>query len=624
MCNRCRKGGRTCEFSSYISANLNKDDTDVWEPRPSSSSGSLDSPESYPAFDDRGRLLVTDTSSSSSSNDAIHSLVYWSPDSETAGRSLTSLDPPLDDFPSVTNTSTTIPTVFCITEEYRDVSTRFSNVLNIPRSPTAYSPCHLILQFFIKYHQEKIIPAQYFRYCDYSNFFTKTLLAMAENSEVLRTAVVTFSVLVFSVKGHQRVRPLAFYFYSKAIQGLYSILGEAEQDTFTFYTAVATALELASFDVLPHFYPADAKRYVGDAAKCHRHVRGAARIIEHVVNPIKLCMNLIGTNLLEWCHQMEHYVCFLGAYPMILHPSWRETNALVRETIQREKYAHLPEQDRIPILLDYLYPKFYCLIPKLINILSLIPSLKSMRHGERERTAAQLALELRESDESIDDFFELDDVGQVLQPVILNPIDVGSRHVICCPTFPYHPYFFKYPQAAQLQIMAIGMKCYVRAILLPPILAVLDQTENLVELGDGEEYSIQICRMFAGLEGTLSKPDTSYESFLPIAGSMILATTFCPPELRLWLWCKLVHFEELGRRSLDPMRRSLATLWDMPELVSPSLVSNYSATPEILESIQTTLDSLKLDTEECSKSPELEDELLDPVSQGRGLVGLLS
>jgi hypothetical protein len=101
----------------------------------------------------------------------------------------------------------------------------------------------------LKYHQSQIIPAQYFRYFDYSEFCTKTLLAMAETSEVLCTALVAFSALVFSFKVHRGVRPLAFFFYSKALQELGLSLGETGESMDVFYSAVACALVLASFDV---------------------------------------------------------------------------------------------------------------------------------------------------------------------------------------------------------------------------------------------------------------------------------------------------------------------------------------------------------------------------------------
>jgi len=495
----------------------------------------------------------------------------------------------------------------------------FEHAITVPRSPTP-SPTHPAIRFFLTYHKERIIPAHYFRYFDYSEFFTKSLMAMADGSEVLQSAVVAFSALVFSVKVHQRVRPLAFYFYSRALQQLGPILDEAESEKSSFYAAVATALELASFDVRPYLYNADLERYVGDASKVHKHVLGAVRIIQ-ASTPREICSNTIGTNLVELCHQLEHYVCFLGAYQIILPPAWRDENARVRETTRRQEAAGRLDKDRAPILLDYLFPKFYSILPKMGDLLSMIQSLKTMRQDERQETGLRLALQLREFDQNLDEFLHLADVLEVLKPSSSPPVEITLTHISCCPPPIFTPSYFVYPPAAMLRMVVLGVKCYIRAILLPPIIHEI--RHNVLGLGSGEEFSLEICRSFAGLEEVSN--NENYESFLPLSGSMILATACCPPAVRIWLWCKLVHFEELGHLTFDPMRQSLATLWDMPEIISQKkMSSNYSSVPEILETIQGTLDHIDLDTEEAQKFTEVEEDLSDPVAKGRGLVGLLS
>lgn len=59
--------------------------------------------------------------------------------------------------------------------------------------------------------------------------------------------------------------------------------------------------------------------------------------------------------------------------------------------------------------------------------------------------------------------------------------------------------------------------------------------------------------------------------------SLIAALT-CPPNLRMWMWCKLAHFENLGQFSFEPLKMSLAVLWDMPDILTHgfSPVSNNS------------------------------------------------
>ena len=42
----------------------------------------------------------------------------------------------------------------------------------------------------------------------------------------------------------------------------------------------------------------------------------------------------------------------------------------------------------------------------------------------------------------------------------------------------------------------------------------------------------------------------------------------CSPKLRMWLWHKLAHFEELGRQYVEPVKKNLSVVWDMPELLT--------------------------------------------------------
>jgi hypothetical protein len=173
------------------------------------------------------------------------------------------------------------------------------------------------------------------------------------------------------------------------------------------------------------------------------------------------------------------------------------------------------------------------------------------------------------------------------------------------------------------------MKLYTRAVVTPPIRTALGDSAKLVDWRDGEDLSIDVCRTFEGLERTIvnhKSPDvTGYECFLPLPGFLIMATTCCPPVLRSWLWCKLVHFEELGNFHFESLKRPLAKLWEMPELVSEKHVPlQDSPTAEILETVQTVFDDMSLNKEDgVGTITEVEDESLDPISNSRGVVGLL-
>ena len=105
------------------------------------------------------------------------------------------------------------------------------------------------VQFFIGFHRETITEAHYFRYYDFHKLCTRTLLAMAEQSDALRHAVVAFSALIYSMKIDRTTREQAFLYYAMSIQQLRVLLSEVTLDGEASHIAIATALQLSSFDV---------------------------------------------------------------------------------------------------------------------------------------------------------------------------------------------------------------------------------------------------------------------------------------------------------------------------------------------------------------------------------------
>lgn len=71
---------------------------------------------------------------------------------------------------------------------------------------------------------------------------------MAEEYEPLKLAVTGFSALLYSMKENIQAREVAFVFYAMALQkfrqSLERSLGDGE-----YYPAIATALQLSTFDV---------------------------------------------------------------------------------------------------------------------------------------------------------------------------------------------------------------------------------------------------------------------------------------------------------------------------------------------------------------------------------------
>jgi len=116
--------------------------------------------------------------------------------------------------------------------------------MNSPQSSRSQA-----VQFFLNYHHHTITEAHYFRWHDLSKLCTKLIFSIAEESSALQHSLVAFSALIYSIKIHHGVRALAFLYYAKALQELRLLLNETSMTLTDCYIAVATALQLSSFDV---------------------------------------------------------------------------------------------------------------------------------------------------------------------------------------------------------------------------------------------------------------------------------------------------------------------------------------------------------------------------------------
>ena len=72
---------------------------------------------------------------------------------------------------------------------------------------------------------------------------------MVEQSNALCDAVVAFSALVYSMKIDHSARVQAFLYYTSALQQLRVLLDQTIMNVDEYHIAIATALQLASFDV---------------------------------------------------------------------------------------------------------------------------------------------------------------------------------------------------------------------------------------------------------------------------------------------------------------------------------------------------------------------------------------
>lgn len=139
----------------------------------------------------------------------------------------------------------------------------FSQSLQLHQSPTRLSILRplsphgsrtLNESFYLQYHREAISEAHYFRWYDYNKFCTKTIFTMAAESDSMRHALLAFSALIYSIKVHPPARVDAFLYYSMALGELHELLGKAPMELWECQAAIATALQLSSFDVCLLFH----------------------------------------------------------------------------------------------------------------------------------------------------------------------------------------------------------------------------------------------------------------------------------------------------------------------------------------------------------------------------------
>jgi hypothetical protein len=117
-------------------------------------------------------------------------------------------------------------------------------------SPTLKTTTSHQVRFFLKYHQETIRVCHYLCYYDYTKLYTKTLFALAEHCDALRHGMVAFSALIYSVKVDSSTREQAFLYYGVSLQQFRLLLENCSTEV-EYQAAVATALQLATFDVSP-------------------------------------------------------------------------------------------------------------------------------------------------------------------------------------------------------------------------------------------------------------------------------------------------------------------------------------------------------------------------------------
>ena len=162
------------------------------------------------------------------------------------------------------------------------------------------------------------------------------------------------------------------------------------------------------------------------------------------------------------------------------------------------------------------------------------------------------------------------------------PFTFRSHHTACCPPLPFVPYIFQFPPAAYLRLSIFATQTYLRAIVYPLLRAegVSDSDASEFQNTDkalASSFAYEQCRSFAGIEAAFGD---NQDNLFPCLSSLPISGMSCAPEIRMWLWYKLAHFEDLGQFSLDPIKKHLSVWWDMPSLATEGFGSWKWEPPE--------------------------------------------
>ena len=196
----------------------------------------------------------------------------------------------------------------------------------------------------------------------------------------------------------------------------------------------------------------------------------------------------------------------------------------------------------------------------------------------------------------------------------------ASKHRDCCPEPPFIPHFFQYPPAGIFHLVIQCLKIWIWFCLYPSLRSELD-FELEVKNSEDEDamfYSLDLCKTFAGIEHQFDQnPAAIFPCFVP----MILAAVSCPPNVRPWILSKLHHFEDQGQFCNDSIKKSLAGLWNMPEIAVEGFrvsLQNSSSDGPVVGEIIGGLGNVNLNNE----GGDVDEDGLEALAQLRGVFGL--
>ena len=225
---------------------------------------------------------------------------------------------------------------------------------------------------------------------------------------------------------------------------------------------------------------------------------------------------------------------------------------------------HVSKEARTAILLNNFVSEFWGTIPYVTDILSTIPQLKVLKGPRLLELENRIKADISYIQRRLKAVLESLYASEILK-VKETGISYYNRHSECCPPPPFAPCTIAFPPGEILRITLLAFHNYVHLILYEPLRKSGLRVESLEKGSDSvESYALEICRTFAAIEDAVE--DTS--DLLPCFQSLSMAAFSCPPQLRLWLWHKLAHFEELASHYVEPFKKALAVLWRMPEILT--------------------------------------------------------
>jgi hypothetical protein len=277
------------------------------------------------------------------------------------------------------------------------------------------------------------------------------------------------------------------------------------------------------------------------------------------------------------------YFCFVSAKRILLPSIWGHEHLRIRQELSRVESVQVSEDERKAELLDDQWAKVFTVIPNLVDIVASIPQLVSIEGSQYSETVSRLQSQLESFRQEFLRFTQSAHVLEVLQAAE-HPAQEIFHHSTCCPPLPFTPHRFQYPPAAHLQLVFLCTQIYMQTVLYPVLRQKVEPDSKNKDMEDenAEQSAYELCRTFAGLECVFGEDQ---DELLSCFSMLVTAGFCCPPDIRIWLWCKFAHFEKLCSSALDPIKKTISVYWNMPNLVVEGFNAWKSNPPNRLRNI---------------------------------------